>query len=240
VQTYNNKYPCDRFKVDGGVVLDDDRQNLAVCIRDSCIQPVGAPCKPPCAVAVDAGAGTRCAACMNEKCAAQMIPVCEDRSSGSVFDKAQDCAEYPGVGPSDYHCKPLRTVDGGAMTGTAIETLEHNFLVCVRDQCMDGNIAPCKTCPLQPYLNKYPLDASACGACILSQCEEPFMGCCANDPTTTDGKLVHEVVATCGFPDGPPPACKGIVSIDAGADAGCLYDLPQCVRQSCASACGGS
>ncbi|MBI5532674.1 MAG: hypothetical protein HY898_08175 [Deltaproteobacteria bacterium] len=232
-KSYYDDFPCETFNVDGGA-SGNDRQDLSVCVRDSCIQGGGGPCKATCAV--DAGASA-CASCVNTKCAQEMIPMCDTRKSNGTFDDIESCAADPDVDKGNYNCNPFRREDGGVEQGTTIQTAMHNFKVCVRDKCMTPEVSPCNTCPLKDK-NGYPLEASECGKCIQGSCLTPLIRCCADDPEVASyTQLVHSWVASCGFPDKVAEDCKKVLAVDAGAGEGCLFDLPDCMRKNCSAQC---
>ena len=119
--------------------------------------------------------------------------------------------------------------------------MDDNFRWCVQQNCLTADaMAPCKTCPLEYTYGqqKFEMGASACGQCVVTECQYELMHCCADDPETDAGKwLVHQLVNECANPDFRPEGCLQALNMEAGAGDGCLWELPDCMRRKCLGPC---
>ena len=226
--------PCDRYAIDGGSDGAPD-QKFAVCVRDKCIGGTRA-----CSATCEWEAGlTTCGRCITANCPEIKFGCSQPKG---ILSSVDNCAGHFDL--ADNTCNAFRNEEGGTMQGTTTETQDHNIKVCVRQHCMDPVAPPCSTCALE-YRDKdtYPLSASRCGKCIEARCMPEILACCADDPTIyASSQLLHDYVASCGFPDRILDKCKEAFALDAstgstGTGASCKTTVPNCLRANCSAEC---
>jgi hypothetical protein len=102
---------------------------------------------PPCTLTTPPG-GESCRDCIVQSCKPELDDACRvdnglERKE-SWWHLANECSELPFNG-GGWGCKAFENVDGGRIEGSDPSARERNFMVCIRDACVQGGATPpCK------------------------------------------------------------------------------------------------
>lgn len=142
----------------------------------------GNPYSAGCAL-TEADAGTPCGECIATKCKSDLDVACTGGESKSWFFQMKSCAQRPSLNETSpgYGCDAYKS-DAGALikSPTTDDERKQNAAVCIRDQCMSGDGAKCRTCDIRYKGNPdVLLGPTACGKCVFSKCYEEIMSTCS-------------------------------------------------------------
>lgn len=196
-----------------------------------------------------------CSTCIGTKCSAAVDYACQrgtDKQAKDWFSTMQGCAQSPydgfsppGSGASFYGCGSYRDEKEPISSNGDDSERKRESEICIHDNCMQGTLPPCVLCEIS--MQKTGVEESQllsddpCGSCLYTQCLSKIVGCCSEQST-------RDIVRHCAFTADSwnKTVCNelGKTTPDAGKyqtydDAGdqCLFDIADCFKQHCVSAC---
>lgn len=211
-------------------------------------QPDTADAADKCALLSSTDDSNQCATCISSHCADDVEIACNrDAEAKSWFSSIRGCARRPFVG-SSYGCSQYDNPDADRITDNSDTAHERDSLLCIRDQCLQGQAPPCKLCDItvdKPGSagGSAKLEESRCGSCLREQCDAVFVRCC------NQNQSVMSTLAKCGYTAAPEYKrdCMSLATLpDGGKPSGsdtsskvCDYDVRSCF-QKCAATCESS
>lgn len=189
-----------------------------------------------------------CSDCIRDRCADEVQVACNEGKKEAWFQALSSCAQNPwvdfakpGSGASFWECGRYDN-DAGSIAGDSPQARQRQSEMCVRDQCLKANGAPCRLCEVNEKgtgtdETRYLLREDRCGKLFVEHCGQTIIDCCRFQP-------MDAYVAHCSNTADPDEltTCKGILKAKndfegfkddhpggwSAADFTCAQELAEC------------